>query len=101
MCSIKKKNYLTCLKSYSFHKGVFTKLNVIVSNKFNNRILWPTIDQVRTSYEGYIAGGSLRLSSKNNKPLLRDFLYKLQLDAIHPSRARAMPHSKVSIVNLC
>lgn len=56
------------------------------------RLIWPTVESVRTSLEGWSAGGSLCCSSKNVKPWMFKFLYLW--DGKAQGRDRAMPHIK-------
>jgi hypothetical protein len=56
------------------------------------RIVWPTVESVRTSLEGWSAGGSLCCDTKNMKPMLQRYLHVW--DGEGQRRHRAMPHIK-------
>lgn len=58
----------------------------------NIQLVWPTVEQVRTSLQGYAAGGSIPCDLKN----LKQFLYPLlhRWDGQRSNRAQAMPHIK-------
>ncbi|XP_050215287.1 tyrosyl-DNA phosphodiesterase 1 isoform X1 [Mercurialis annua] len=57
------------------------------------RIIWPTVENVRCSLEGYAAGNAIPSPSKNVE---KDFLKKYwsKWKATHTGRCRAMPHIK-------
>jgi len=56
-------------------------------------IVWPTVEDVRTSLEGYSAGGSIPFNAANNKPFLKQrFFHKWRADV--SGRQRCMPHIK-------
>lgn len=57
------------------------------------KIIWPTVESVRVSLEGYAAGGSLPLSSKNNHSWLKDRFFA-RYDCEHNDRKRVTPHMK-------
>ncbi|GAV73664.1 Tyr-DNA_phospho domain-containing protein [Cephalotus follicularis] len=56
-------------------------------------IIWPTVEDVRCSLEGYAAGSAIPSPQKNVE---REFLkkYWAKWKAIHTGRCRAMPHIK-------
>lgn len=56
-------------------------------------IIWPTVEDVRCSLEGYAAGNAIPSSQKNVE---KDFLkkYWARWKADHVGRCRAMPHIK-------
>lgn len=56
------------------------------------RLIWPTVESVRQSLEGWSAGGSLCCSSKNLKQFF--FKYLHVWDGKAQGRDRAMPHIK-------
>ncbi|VDK88999.1 unnamed protein product [Litomosoides sigmodontis] len=58
------------------------------------RIIYPCVEDVRTSNEGYEAGGSFPYSNSVavKQPYLFDFMYKWRSD--HLGRSHAMPHIK-------
>ena len=56
------------------------------------KILWPTVDNVRNSVQGYASGGSLCLPQRNCKDFLRRFMYRW--DGKLSGRAMLMPHIK-------
>lgn len=56
------------------------------------RIVWPTVESVRTSLEGWSAGCSLCCDEKNMKPMLQRYLHVW--DGEGQRRHRAMPHIK-------
>ncbi|KAL3519526.1 hypothetical protein ACH5RR_017675 [Cinchona calisaya] len=56
-------------------------------------IIWPTVEDVRNSLEGYAAGNAIPSPLKNvEKPFLRKYWAKWK--ASHSGRCRAMPHIK-------
>ncbi|XP_062013416.1 tyrosyl-DNA phosphodiesterase 1 isoform X1 [Rosa rugosa] len=57
------------------------------------RIIWPTVEDVRCSIEGYAAGNAVPSPAKN---VDKDFLkkYWARWKASHTGRCRAMPHIK-------
>ncbi|XP_010420173.1 PREDICTED: tyrosyl-DNA phosphodiesterase 1-like isoform X2 [Camelina sativa] len=56
-------------------------------------IIWPTVEDVRCSLEGYAAGNAIPSPLKNvEKPFLRKYWAKWKAD--HSARSRAMPHIK-------
>ncbi|XP_031500494.1 tyrosyl-DNA phosphodiesterase 1 [Nymphaea colorata] len=59
----------------------------------NVQIIWPNVEDVRCSLEGYAAGNALPSPQKN---IERAFLkkYWCKWKAIHTGRCRAMPHIK-------
>lgn len=59
------------------------------------RFVWPNVEDVRMSIEGYSAGGSIPGSAKNMKPFLRNVLHSW--DASFSGRQFVMPHIKVFI----
>ncbi|KAL2642241.1 hypothetical protein R1flu_009828 [Riccia fluitans] len=54
--------------------------------------VWPTVEDIRCSLEGYAAGGSVPSPEKNIKPFLSKYWAKWRSD--HVGRCRAMPHIK-------
>eukprot|EP00033_Pygsuia_biforma_P004175 GCRY01004582.1.p1 GENE.GCRY01004582.1~~GCRY01004582.1.p1 ORF type:complete len:427 (-),score=66.73 GCRY01004582.1:70-1350(-) len=56
------------------------------------RIVWPSVNAVRQSFEGYEAGGSLCCNAKNIKPFLRSIMR--EWDGRLTARQLAMPHIK-------
>lgn len=58
------------------------------------RIIYPCVEDVRTSNEGYEAGGSFPYSNSVavKQPYLFDFMYKWRSDRL--GRSHAMPHIK-------
>ncbi|CAN6452176.1 unnamed protein product [Victoria cruziana] len=59
----------------------------------NVQIIWPTVEDVRCSLEGYAAGGALPSPQKNiEKAFLKKYWCKWK--AVHTGRCRAMPHIK-------
>lgn len=56
------------------------------------RLIWPTVENVRQSLEGWSAGGSLCCNAKNIKPFF--FKYLHLWDGKAQGRDRAMPHIK-------
>lgn len=56
------------------------------------KLIWPTVESVRTSLEGWIAGRSLCCDSKNQKSFFRSHLHVFDGDA--QNRGRAAPHIK-------
>ncbi|KAI3740861.1 hypothetical protein L2E82_31335 [Cichorium intybus] len=56
-------------------------------------IIWPTVEDIRCSLEGYAAGGCVPGPQKNvEKPFLKKYWAKWK--ATHTGRCRAMPHIK-------
>jgi tyrosyl-DNA phosphodiesterase-1 len=56
-------------------------------------IVWPTVEDVRTSIEGYAAGSCIPSPQKNvEKDFLRKYWARWKAD--HVGRCRAMPHIK-------
>ncbi|KAL0709534.1 hypothetical protein Bca4012_016512 [Brassica carinata] len=56
-------------------------------------IIWPTVEDVRCSLEGYAAGNAIPSPWKNvEKPFLKKYWAKWKAD--HSARGRAMPHIK-------
>ncbi|XP_009131446.1 tyrosyl-DNA phosphodiesterase 1 isoform X1 [Brassica rapa] len=56
-------------------------------------IIWPTVEDVRCSLEGYAAGNAIPSPLKNvEKPFLKKYWAKWKAD--HSARSRAMPHIK-------
>ncbi|KAL1205929.1 Tyrosyl-DNA phosphodiesterase 1 [Cardamine amara subsp. amara] len=56
-------------------------------------IIWPTVEDVRCSLEGYGAGNAIPSPLKNvEKPFLKKYWAKWKAD--HSARGRAMPHIK-------
>ncbi|ESQ41487.1 hypothetical protein EUTSA_v10012972mg [Eutrema salsugineum] len=56
-------------------------------------IIWPTVEDVRCSLEGYAAGNAIPSPLKNvEKPFLKKYWAKWKAD--HSARGRAMPHIK-------
>ncbi|PIA31917.1 hypothetical protein AQUCO_04700050v1 [Aquilegia coerulea] len=57
------------------------------------QIIWPTVEDVRCSLEGYAAGSAIPSPQKNVE---KDFLkkYWAKWKAIHSGRSHAMPHIK-------
>ncbi|CAH2072705.1 unnamed protein product [Thlaspi arvense] len=56
-------------------------------------IIWPTVEDVRSSLEGYAAGNAIPSPLKNvEKPFLQKYWAKWKAD--HSARGRAMPHIK-------
>lgn len=70
------------------------KLNRDKSNVPSLKLVFPTVEDVRTSLEGYKAGGSLPYSDANAKrqPYLLDLFH--QWKSSHSGRSRACPHIK-------
>lgn len=60
----------------------------------NLHLIFPTVENVRTSFEGYTAGGSLPYSWKTaaKQPYLKDFFCRWKSDRM--GRSRASPHLK-------
>jgi len=58
------------------------------------KLIFPSVESVRTSLEGYAAGGSLPHSQANydKQPYLRQFLHQWRSERL--GRTRAMPHIK-------
>ncbi|RDX62056.1 Tyrosyl-DNA phosphodiesterase 1 [Mucuna pruriens] len=57
------------------------------------QIIWPTVEDVRCSLEGYAAGGAVPSPLKNvEKAFLKKYWAKWKAD--HTGRCRAMPHIK-------
>jgi len=58
------------------------------------KLIFPSVDNVRISYEGYPAGGSLPYSKSTavKQPYLKNFFHKWKSDALE--RTRASPHIK-------
>jgi tyrosyl-DNA phosphodiesterase-1 len=50
------------------------------------KLVWPTVDDVRNSLEGYAAGGSIPLSKKNMKDFLPAYLYRWNAHRTHRNR---------------
>lgn len=55
-------------------------------------LVWPTVEDVRTSVAGYVSGSSMPFSKKNNKPFMRRLFHKWKAEAC--GRQRHMPHMK-------
>ncbi|CAN8299931.1 unnamed protein product [Cochlearia groenlandica] len=56
-------------------------------------IIWPTVEDVRCSLEGYAAGSAIPSPLKNvEKPFLKKYWAKWKAE--HSARSRAMPHIK-------
>ncbi|VVB14553.1 unnamed protein product [Arabis nemorensis] len=56
-------------------------------------IIWPTVEDVRCSLEGYAAGNAIPSPLKNvEKPFLKKYWAEWKAD--HSARGRAMPHIK-------
>eukprot|EP01084_Bolivina_argentea_P005526 10406_1 len=69
------------------------------NNNNNLKILWPTVENVRNSIEGYSAGCSLCFSNKCYKPFLIKYFNKYNSEI--SGRKNLMPHIKTySIVNI-
>ncbi|VFQ81701.1 unnamed protein product [Cuscuta campestris] len=59
-------------------------------------IIWPTVEDVRCSLEGYAAGSCIPSPLKNvEKPFLKKYWAKWR--ATHTGRCRAMPHIKTFV----
>ena len=59
-------------------------------------LVWPTVDDIRNSSEGYAAGGSVPATHQNvRKPFLEALWGKW--DAEREGRGRAMPHLKTFV----
>jgi tyrosyl-DNA phosphodiesterase-1 len=56
------------------------------------KLIWPTVEAVRTSVEGYAGGGSIPLGANNNRDFLRRLFHRYECD--HNERRRFMPHIK-------
>lgn len=56
------------------------------------KLIWPTVDFVRNSVDGYPAGGSLCFSNKNRKPFLDPLFYVYE--PMQEGRGRVPPHIK-------
>ncbi|KAK7308146.1 hypothetical protein VNO77_41743 [Canavalia gladiata] len=57
------------------------------------QVIWPTVEDVRCSLEGYAAGNAIPSPLKNvDKPFLKKYWAKWKAD--HTGRSRAMPHIK-------
>jgi len=56
------------------------------------KLIWPTVDFVRNSVDGYPAGGSLCFSNKNRKPFLDPLFYLYS--PMQEGRGRVPPHIK-------
>mmetsp|Transcript_34404 Transcript_34404/g.58284 ORF Transcript_34404/g.58284 Transcript_34404/m.58284 type:complete len:1120 (-) Transcript_34404:101-3460(-) len=69
-----------------------SKMNISSVEKL--QIIWPTVEEVRTSLEGYAAGGSIPGYEKNViKPFLQGMFHKWATDKVH-NRRKAAPHIK-------
>ena len=55
-------------------------------------LIWPSMEVVRTSLEGWSAGGSLCCDTKNMKPWMHKYLHVW--DGVGQGRHRASPHIK-------
>eukprot|EP00759_Apiculatamorpha_spiralis_P009761 PhF_6_TR16944/c0_g1_i1/m.25532/K10862/TDP1; tyrosyl-DNA phosphodiesterase 1 len=62
----------------------------------NTKLVFPTVDEVATSLEGWRAGVSIPVPSKNHKPFLKPMYHKWQQAGVFPPtpRSMAMPHVK-------
>uniref|UniRef100_A0A7I3ZYA7 PNK FHA domain-containing protein n=1 Tax=Physcomitrium patens TaxID=3218 RepID=A0A7I3ZYA7_PHYPA len=57
------------------------------------QIVWPTVEDIRNSLEGYAAGGAVPSPLKNvERAFLSKYWYRWQAD--HTGRSRAIPHIK-------
>jgi tyrosyl-DNA phosphodiesterase-1 len=57
------------------------------------KIVWPTVESVRDSLEGWIAGGSIPCPAKNMTSTIKALLHKWDAQS-QSRRGRAMPHIK-------
>mmetsp|Transcript_14027 Transcript_14027/g.56490 ORF Transcript_14027/g.56490 Transcript_14027/m.56490 type:complete len:518 (-) Transcript_14027:2629-4182(-) len=64
----------------------------IRANRAGVQLVWPTVEQVRTSLAGYSAGGSLPCPQRNLKPFLSPLFHRW--DGSESNRKEAMPHIK-------
>lgn len=78
------KEFLTSLK----------QLNTSSLNSADLKLIYPTVENVRNSLEGYMAGGSLPYNIQNamKQNWLINHLYRWKAD--HRQRSRASPHIK-------
>ncbi|CAF4328949.1 unnamed protein product, partial [Adineta steineri] len=78
-------------------KEFLTSLKQLHSSSLDSpelKLIYPTVDNVRTSLEGYMAGGSLPYNMQNamKQGWLVNYLHKWKAD--HRQRSRASPHIK-------
>ncbi|XP_028398531.1 tyrosyl-DNA phosphodiesterase 1-like isoform X2 [Dendronephthya gigantea] len=77
-------------------KSLSTSKNEASSTRHspNLHLVFPSVEDVRTSLEGYIAGGSLPYSLKtaSKQPYLQEFFCRWQSESL--GRSRASPHLK-------
>ncbi|CAF0978363.1 unnamed protein product [Adineta steineri] len=78
-------------------KEFLTSLKQLHSTSLDSpelKLIYPTVDNVRTSLEGYMAGGSLPYNMQNamKQGWLVNYLHKWKAD--HRQRSRASPHIK-------
>ncbi|KAG0599541.1 hypothetical protein M758_12G160100 [Ceratodon purpureus] len=60
------------------------------------QIIWPTVEDIRCSIEGYAAGGAVPSPQKNvERPFLSNYWTRWQAD--HTGRSRAIPHIKTFV----
>ncbi|KAJ8902831.1 hypothetical protein NDN08_006151 [Rhodosorus marinus] len=64
----------------------------IRANRAPIQLVWPTVEQVRTSLAGYSSGGSLPCPQRNLKPFLSPLFHRW--DGSASNRTEAMPHIK-------
>ncbi|OZC04878.1 hypothetical protein X798_08148 [Onchocerca flexuosa] len=92
-----KINYLLGIESFRSLKDevrfVFIKFAAFTDDG-HLRIIYPCVEDVRNSNEGYQAGGSLPYNNSVaiKQPYLLNFMHKWRSD--HLGRSRAMPHIK-------
>ncbi|KAJ3286290.1 hypothetical protein HK104_009113 [Borealophlyctis nickersoniae] len=78
-----------------FGASLFAAQNKMACRQPDLRLVFPTVENVRTSLEGWAAGGSIPFDSKNwakQKGYMRPILCKWR--AVAAGRERAMPHIK-------
>ncbi|CAF0751248.1 unnamed protein product [Rotaria sordida] len=78
-------------------KEFLTSLKQLNTNSFDSpelKLIYPTVENVRTSFEGYIAGGSLpyNMQTAMKQTWLINYLHRWKAD--HRQRSRASPHIK-------
>jgi len=57
-------------------------------------LVFPSVDEVRESFEGWRSGVSIPVPNKNHKPFLKPLLRKWSEKDVSHRRCRAMPHIK-------
>jgi len=85
------------ISSFTSGKGWKNKGTEKGSHEIDLKIVYPTVEQIAQSLEGYAGGGSVPVSSANWKPFLRKFNQKDPLciwGGGNAGRTRAVPHIK-------